>query len=61
LAHIESLLSISPKNVIQNREAIISNLNSLAEAATTSSNIQNDSTMKDKRSGGKYFFIIYFT
>jgi len=51
LAHIESLLSISPKNVIQNREAIISNLNSLAEAATTSSNIQNDSAMKDKRSG----------
>jgi len=50
LAHIESLLSISPKNVIQNREAILNNLNSLANDANTS-NVQGDVQKKEKRAG----------
>lgn len=51
LAHIESLLSISQKNIIQNREEIINNLNNLANEAN-SSNIQSDIQKKEKRAGG---------
>ncbi|ORY78306.1 hypothetical protein LY90DRAFT_501074 [Neocallimastix californiae] len=50
LAHIESLLSISQKNIIQNREEIINNLNNLANEAN-SSNIQSDIQKKEKRAG----------
>ncbi|OUM56707.1 hypothetical protein PIROE2DRAFT_65402 [Piromyces sp. E2] len=49
LAHIESLLSISQKNVIQNREAILSNLTSLANGASTTSIGITESPKKEKR------------
>lgn len=56
LAHIESLLSISQKNVIQNRDAILSNLTSLANGGATSaeSNGLVESPKKEKRPSGKF-------
>jgi len=50
-------LSISPKNVIQNREAILNNLNSLANDANTS-NVQGDVQKKEKRAGGRLFNLL---
>ena len=50
-------MSISPKNVIQNREAILNNLNSLANDANTS-NVQGDVQKKEKRAGGRLFNLL---
>ncbi|ORX82135.1 hypothetical protein BCR32DRAFT_267837 [Anaeromyces robustus] len=51
LAHIESLLSISQNNVIQNRESILSNLDNLTNDINSSNNNQTDIQKKEKRSG----------